>query len=129
MVPVPAVPAVTGTCSEEVHVNSNLAGVGVSLENGRRYAALVQVRKDGLKAYLDGKLVGEYKTNYKDLSMDPSWRLTDPRVLGLGTCNASAFYAVRVLEVGGRGKVGRAGQPSAQPAPPNPPGPAKPGPR
>jgi hypothetical protein len=38
------------------------------LANGRRYVSLVQVRSDSLRAYLDGKLIAERKTDYHDIT-------------------------------------------------------------
>jgi len=38
------------------------------LENGRRYVSLVEVRKDGVRGYLDGQLVAEWKGNASDIS-------------------------------------------------------------
>src|SRR5213076_1700560 len=43
------------------------------LQNGRKYTSLVQVRKNYVDAFLDGKQVGVWSTNYKDLYIMPEW--------------------------------------------------------
>ena len=76
------------------------------LENGRLYTVVVQVRKGGLWAYLDGKLKSSWKTDYRDLSSDDNWGLPDPRFLGLGTYESpSEFRQIDLLEVSGKGKA------------------------
>ena len=76
-----------------------------SLKNGQSYTVLAQIRKDGVKVYLDGKLVSEYMTNYSDMSIAASWALPDATCLGVGS-NASTtiFQSIKILEVTGKGK-------------------------
>jgi hypothetical protein len=84
--------------------------VPVAVSNGRRYTLLVQVRKDALRALLDGKLLVEYKPDpaYKDLSRYPSWKLTDATLLGVGAHNAKVtFHVIELVEVTGKGKPTR----------------------
>jgi predicted Ser/Thr protein kinase len=76
------------------------------LENGREHSAVVQVRKTGLKAYLDGRLVAEYGADGSDLDILPARALRSPRALGLGSyMSPTAFHRVEVLEVAGRGRI------------------------
>lgn len=71
---------------------------------GQRYSSVVQVRRGGLAAYLDGKLVAEYKTDGSDLSVKPHWVIGDfPLGLG-GSSNETLFHVVEIREVTGRGK-------------------------
>ena len=91
-------------------VNQNVSGVAMAqnLVNGRRYVSLVEVRKDGVKAYLDGRFVTAWKTDYADMSLDPALRLRDARALGLGAGqSALTVYQVAVREVTGQGTLAR----------------------
>jgi serine/threonine protein kinase len=75
------------------------------LVNGQVYTVVVQVRKEGLWAYVDGKLKSSWKTDYRDLSSDDDWGLPDPRWIGLGTYESPAeFRRIDLLEVSGPGK-------------------------
>ncbi len=72
---------------------------------GVTQTSLVEVRKDGVKAYLDGKLISQWKT-YSDLSMNSSWSLRDEKRLGIATYKtAIAFQKIEVVEISGKGKV------------------------
>jgi tRNA A-37 threonylcarbamoyl transferase component Bud32 len=74
------------------------------LDNNRLYTVVVQVRKDGLWAYVDGKLKSSWKTDYRDLNSDANWGLPEPRFIGLGTYESpSEFRRIEVLEVSGKG--------------------------
>ena len=76
------------------------------LENGRKYTSLVQVRSTGLKAFLDGKLITEWKTDYSDMDLYADWKLRDATLLGLGSWNnAAVFHSAELVEVSGRGKA------------------------
>ena len=75
------------------------------LVNGRVYTVVVQVRRNGLWAYVDGKLKSSWKTDYRDLGGDDEWNLPDPARLGLGTYESpSEFRRVSLLEVSGKGR-------------------------
>jgi len=83
-------------------------------ELGRRYVSLVEVRNDGLRGYLDGKLLVTWKTDCKDMSLARFWQLRTPHVLGLGCQSRIAFHRIEVREVTGKGTFTR-GAPAAQP--------------
>ena len=81
------------------------------------YTITVQVRRDGVKALLDGKLV-DSRTNFQELKLD-SWRkMRDDRLLALGCDDPTVFHYVRVIEITGSGKKGRPA--SATPSGPGP---------
>ncbi len=74
------------------------------LDNGRLYTVVVQVRKDGVAAYVDGRLKSSWKTDYKDMSSDANWGLPESRYLGLGTYESpTEFRRIEVLEISGKG--------------------------
>ncbi len=75
------------------------------LKNGKMHTSLVEVRKGGVKAYLDGKLMAEYKTNYDDLSLVSTWQLRDSNSLGIGSyASPTIFHKIELCEVTGKGK-------------------------
>lgn len=72
---------------------------------GRRYSSVVQVRKTGIAAYLDGNLIAEYKTDGSDLGLKGRWSIGE-NPLGLGTSgNDTVFHVVELREVSGHGKA------------------------
>jgi serine/threonine protein kinase len=78
------------------------------LKPGRRATSIVQVRKDGLRAFLDGRPILWVATDYSRARNWPVCRLRDDRALGLLTYETpTVFHAIHVLEVTGRGRSGR----------------------
>jgi len=76
------------------------------LENGQRYISVVQVRKTGIKAFLNGQLVSSWKPEFGALDVHNFWKLRDGSLLGLGSWKSSTqFYKAEVLEVTGKGEV------------------------
>jgi hypothetical protein len=74
------------------------------LENDQTHDSVVQVRKDFVAAYLDGKLVTRYPTDYSDLSMKDIWSL-GALGLGIGSYQDSdSFSVIEVVEVTGIGR-------------------------
>jgi hypothetical protein len=75
------------------------------LVNGRRCIAIVRVRKDGVQAFLDGKLITEWKTDYSDLSMTDGWKLHRGDTIGLDSWKSpTVFYSAEIIEITGKGK-------------------------
>jgi hypothetical protein len=73
--------------------------------NGKTHTAVVQVRKDGVKGFLDGKLIKELKDPYADLQPHDGLRLRKDTVLGVGSYRSpTSFLKIEVLEIGGKGK-------------------------
>ena len=70
------------------------------LQNGRKYTSLVQVRKNYVAVFLDGKQVGNRNTNYSDLQTIPEWRLRDETLLGVGSFQSpTIFHSIEVAPV------------------------------
>ncbi|MBI5396191.1 MAG: hypothetical protein HZA91_12920 [Verrucomicrobia bacterium] len=85
--------------------NSTTYRPSTALKNGRVYSSVLQVRKNGVKAYLDGRLVSHWKTDYTDGGVSGSWQLPDYRLLGVGAYQAVVtFHKIELLEITGRGK-------------------------
>jgi WD40 repeat protein/serine/threonine protein kinase len=57
---------------------------------GNSYSSLVKVRRDGVEAYLDGKLVSQWKTDFSDMSLPGYVRPRQKATLGL------AFWGTRL---------------------------------
>jgi hypothetical protein len=72
------------------------------------FTSVLEVRKDRVRGYLNGKLVREYKTDYSDLAMNGDWKLHSEQLLGLGCWESSTeFLRVDLTEVSGKGKKTR----------------------
>ncbi|MDZ4401393.1 family 16 glycoside hydrolase [Prosthecobacter sp.] len=77
-----------------------------AIEPGRRYRSTVEVRRDGLRALLDGKELLKWTGDFKRLSMEAIMRLRDEQHLGIGSWNrAVTFHKIEVREVTGTGKI------------------------
>jgi hypothetical protein len=78
------------------------------LTNGKSATSLVQVRNDGLKAFLDGKLIVGYPTTYQELSPHPDGAMRSPTNLGICSWSSGiTFTQVDVVEVTGKGRKTR----------------------
>lgn len=89
------------------------------LEKNRRYRSIVKVRRDGAKAYLNGKLVGAWETDFSDQAVKPFWSLRNHSVLGVGAGDCVIdFHVVRVVEVSAAGEALRDAPPKPGPAAP-----------
>lgn len=85
------------------------------IENGQPYTCIVCVRKDGVKAYLDGVLVTQCRTSFADATLEASWKLRSTQVLGLATYGSpTVFQRLELLEVSGKGKFVRPSEPVAK---------------
>jgi WD40 repeat protein/serine/threonine protein kinase len=74
------------------------------LRNDWAYTLLIQVRGDGAKAFLDGKPILSWKTDYADIGLGASWNLRNTLRLGLGSHESEAvFHRLELLEVTGKG--------------------------
>ena len=74
------------------------------------HTSVVCVRKDGVKCYVDGKLIVKWNTNYTDMGTD-IWKLKNVNVLGLGAHNSHVrFEKIVIKEISGKGKVVEPGQ-------------------
>lgn len=91
---------------------------GQTLQNGRRYTALVEVRKDRIKAYLNDQLLAEHEINGSELSVPAVWRMPDTKALGIGAYEAATtFHSVEIRTVKGGTQLADAGKPErTQPA-------------
>ena len=85
----------------------NPTQLNLRLDNDRRYTALVQVRKDGVKTFLDDKPLHDWKGDLRDLSRYSRWKLTDNRLLGLAAANRTVFLKAELTTISGEFKKTR----------------------
>jgi serine/threonine protein kinase len=88
--------------------DGNPTGVRMAwcLENGRPYTSVVQVRRDGIAAFLNGRRVAQWAPAAGEAGASPAWALRDASLLGLGSSGSvTAFHAAEILEVTGRGRI------------------------
>jgi hypothetical protein len=78
------------------------------LTNNKVQTTIVQVRKDGLKGFLDGKLLKELSSPYSDLQSHGQLRMRTENILGVGSYNSSTtFHKIELVEISGKGKKTR----------------------
>ena len=76
------------------------------LKTGRRHTSVLQVRKDSLTAYLDGRLLTCWKTDGQGLMLWSMRGLRNKNTLGLSSHGSpTIFHAANLYEVTGQGKV------------------------
>ena len=81
---------------------------GTSQNDAGPHTSLLEVRKDRVRCFFDGKLVRDYKTDYGDLSMNPDWKLRSEQLLGLACWESpTEFQRVDLIEVSGKGRKTR----------------------
>ena len=96
----------------------------VTLVNGKKYQALVQVRKNRIQAWLDGKLIHSLETKATKLGLLNLWKLPHANTLGLGAWDATTTF--HTIEYRSRntaaGKIASSGTTTTSPssATPNP---------
>jgi hypothetical protein len=69
-----------------------------TMTSGERHTSLLEVRKNSVAAYLDGKLLVRYDTDGSDLSTKKNWEVGQGS-LGIGSyLNSTVFHKVEVVE-------------------------------
>jgi hypothetical protein len=87
------------------------------LTTGRRHAALIQVRKDGVRALFDGLEATQLKTDYRNVGLPPELSLKDAAVLAVGANKSpTTFHRLEVVEISGPGTFPRPDDPAAKKA-------------
>jgi WD40 repeat protein len=76
------------------------------VQSDRLHTTMVQVRKDGVRGYLDGKKIAEH-FDFTTLMSDFWRKMPDTSLLAIGCDDPTIFHSVRVVEVSGPGKKTR----------------------
>jgi PA14 domain len=93
---------IKGSTAEQ---NPSRREFGARIKNGKRHSAVLEVRMSGLRLLLDGALQSELKTDYRDLQLDPTWKLRDPLALGLGAFDSVyVIHSWEILEIDGQSR-------------------------
>jgi hypothetical protein len=88
--------------------NPSITPVASTQNDAGSHTSVLEVRKDRVRCFFDGKLVRDHKTDYSDLSMNPDWKLRSEQLLGVATWESvTEFQRVDVIEVTGKGKKTR----------------------
>ncbi len=70
------------------------------------FSAVVRVRKSGVRAYLNGRLMSNLPNNYPKLITPANWQLGDRSCLGVGSdLSETVFHSIQLLPVTGEGKI------------------------
>jgi len=78
----------------------------------RRFESLIEVRRDRVTAYLDGKKMVEWKTDYHEMNLDQGLLLPNAKAIAVGNWgNILLFHDISVREVSGKGTLLRASSP------------------
>ncbi len=86
--------------------NKTTVNLRVGIKDNRRYTSLVKVRKNGAEAFLDGKLITQWKTDFSDTVHDGFWALPNKSCLGVASGNSHViFHSIEVREVSEPGKL------------------------
>ncbi|HVR84507.1 MAG TPA: protein kinase [Planctomycetota bacterium] len=78
----------------------------LTLRDEQRYVSVIEVRKDRVTAFVDGKKLSEWLPSMGEFSTDRYWSVDVPGLIGLGNCESqTVFDLVQVRDVTGRGKL------------------------
>jgi len=78
--------------------------VPFAMENGQKYTSVVEVRRSGVKGYVDGKLLSEYRTDYFEMSLSSYWKIPNPLAIGVTSWgNNCVFHSIELIEIGTKG--------------------------
>ncbi|HVR87435.1 MAG TPA: protein kinase, partial [Planctomycetota bacterium] len=98
------------------------------IRNDIKTLALLQIRSDSVKAFLNGEPILEWKTDFRDIGLNPQWKLKNQLRLGVGSHESEVtFHQLALLEVSGKGRRQDWVQPPPQKAQPVSLGTLKPG--
>ncbi len=76
-----------------------------TVEANTKHESVLKVRKDGLRFFVDGKLVCEYRGDPNKLVTDVWHRSKKPEQLGIYCDDPTLFSVIEVTEITGKGKI------------------------
>ena len=79
--------------------------VGTPLPGNKRITSIVQVRKNGLAAFVDGVLVSSWNDGFEGIRLLKDWKMPTPGLMGVGANNSTTvFHSIQILEITGIGE-------------------------
>ncbi len=76
------------------------------ITTGQRVTSVVSVRKDGLRAYVNGRLMAVWRTRFSDMNIEKAWQLPSLKLIGVGAANADVtFHTIELKEITGTGST------------------------
>ena len=82
------------------HVWESPFKASFKLTPGKRYTSLIRVRNNRVQGYIDGQLLVDAVTDFKNFSKNPELSQPDNSRLGIGSFNAPArFHKIEVIEI------------------------------
>jgi hypothetical protein len=88
----------------------------VTLEAVKTHVSVLQVRKDSVRAFIDGQLVLDTRPPFSEGAIPGVWSFPDRRQIGVGSRTATEFHEIQLLEISGRGEFTRPDDPAAKEA-------------
>jgi hypothetical protein len=85
--------------------NPSMTELAASQNDAGPHTSVLEVRKDRIRCFFNGKLVRDWKTDYSELSMNPDWKLRSEQLLGVACWeSATEFQRIDLVEISGKGK-------------------------
>jgi hypothetical protein len=75
------------------------------IQIGTTYTTTVQVRRNGVKGLLDGQVLVNFPTDFRNLTNDSWHRMPNDTVLGVACDDPTTFHRIHLVEVTGSGKA------------------------
>jgi hypothetical protein len=67
----------------------------------KQYTSVLEVRKTGVRALVNGTVVADWRTDYSDVISPNTWKLNDTRLLGFGSSFTDVtLQSAKVIEIG-----------------------------
>jgi hypothetical protein len=77
------------------------------IQTNKMFTTTVQVRRGGVRGLLDGQVLINFPTDFRDLNTDGWRRMPNDRVIGVACDDPTTFHRIQILEVTGNGQATR----------------------
>lgn len=78
------------------------------ITNDQKNNVRIEVRKDSVKAYFNGRPMAEFDPSKTKLDYNNGWRMRDGRILGVGSWQSKTqFHEIKLTEISGPGRFFR----------------------
>jgi len=85
--------------------NPTLKTVQGLIRPNKKNTSTVKIRNDGVKGYVNGRLVVSYKTDFEDMQTNIWFRIRKTGQLAIFADDPTTFYEIKVIEITGKGKM------------------------